>query len=468
MFRKTLKFSLMVGIALSLVLAACAPAATPTEAPTMAPTKAPTMAPTEAPTEAPLMPTVDPTGQTVQFWHVWGTGLPGEAILAIVDAFNASNEWDITVEAVDQGKYNNLEDAFNASIQSGDIPDMVTGYTNAMANWFAVDSVVDLDPYVNDPYFGLTAEDQAAFYAGSIEGGKSPDGTLFAFPISQSANVITYNSQWAQELGFASAPANYAEFKEQACAAQEANTNDANPDNDGTGGLVLYAGASNVASFVFANGGTMLNAEGSGYDFTDQTVVDTAVFLKDLQDSGCSFTTEAYPNPEFASRKALFTMSSTAGLPYQISAFDAEGAIKDDWTLMPFVGKDGGQAVDLYGQYVAIANTNPERMMATWVFIKYLTSPEVQAQWIEGSAYYPTRSDTAPFLTEYAAANQLWSVGLDLVQYGKAEPAWASWTSIRREVGNSFSALLAGETADIPAVLDELNATAAQAVLDTQ
>ena len=465
MFTKILKVGLFTSVVLSMVLAACAPAATPTEAPTEA--FMPTEAPTEAATEAPLMPTIDPTGQTVQFWHVWGTGLPNETMLAIVDDFNASNEWGITVEAVDQGSYSALEDALNAAIQSGDIPDLVTGYSNAMANWFAVDTVVDLSSLINDAYFGLSADDLAAFYPGSMDGGKAPDGTQFAFPISQSANVITYNTQWAKELGFDSAPTNYAEFKEQACAAQEANSNDDNPDNDGTGGLVLYASASNVASFTFANGGDMLNADKSAYNFSDQTVVDVAEFLKDLQDSGCTFTTESYPNPEFASRKALFTMSSTAGLAYQISAFEAEGAIKDEWTLIPFPGKDGGQAVNLFGQYVAIGNTNPERMMATWVFLKYLTSPEVQAKWIGGSAYYPTRSDTAAFLTDYSAANPLWSVGLDLVQFGMAEPAWPSWTSVRREVQNSFSVLLAGDT-DIPTVLADLDATAAQAIIDTQ
>ena len=75
--------------------------------------------------------------------------------------------------------------------------------------------------------------------------------------------------------------------------------------------------------------GNMLNAAGDGYDFTDQTVVDTAEFLKDLWDNDCAFATESYPNPEFATRKALFTMSSTAGLPYQFAAFEAEDAIQD-------------------------------------------------------------------------------------------------------------------------------------------
>ena len=485
MSKKMLRTMIALLMTLAFILTACnaggtteAPTAEPTEAPMEEPTaepvaEEPTEAPMEEPTaepatEEPMAPAIDPTGQTVNFWHVWGTGGPSEAILAIVEEFNNTNEWGITVNAVDQVDYASLEDSFNAAIQSGDLPSLVTGYTNAMANWYAVDSVVDLSPYMNDETFGLTADELASFYEGSINGGKAPDGTLFAFPISQSENVLFYNSGWAQELGFDAAPTNYEEFKAQACAAAEANNNDDDPDNDGTGGLVLYAGASNVASFVFANGGDMLNADKTGYDFTDQTVVDTADMLKDLWDSGCAFATESYPNPEFATRKALFTMSSTAGLPYQVAAFEAEGAIQDDWTIAMFPGKDGGQSVDLFGQYVAMVNTNPEQMMATWVFMKFLTSPEMQAKWIESSAYYPTRSDTQPLLETYSSENPIWSYGLTFLSNGKAEPAWPSWTTVRRDVGDSFNAILQGTPEDIPALLEDLNAKAEEAIAETE
>lgn len=99
------KVVFMVVMICSMLLAACAPAATPTPVPT---------------TPAPAEPSVDPTGQTLSFWHVWGTGLPNETMVGIVEDFNASNEWGITVEAIDQGKYSNLEDSltlpFNPAI----------------------------------------------------------------------------------------------------------------------------------------------------------------------------------------------------------------------------------------------------------------------------------------------------------------------------------------------------------------
>lgn len=490
MIKHSLKIALPVILSLSMQLASCSPAptasavpteplpapitaptipptTTPTSVPTAALTSVPTNVPSDVPTAAPK-PAADPTGQSITFWHVWGTGIPNLTIQAIVDEFNARNEWGITVKAVDQWSYTNLEDAFNAAIKAGELPDLVTGYTNAMAHWYALGAVIDLDPYLNDPALGLSESEWSAFYPGAINGGKAADGKYIAFPISQSANVIFYNSQWAKELGFDNPPTNYEEFKAQACAATEANNTDNDPNNDGTGGLVLYASASNVASFVFANRGTMLNADQTGYDFTNQSVADVATFFKDLSDSKCAYQTNSYPNPEFATRKAIFTMSSTAGLPYQMEAFQAAGATQDNWTLIPFPGKNGGEAVDLFGQYVAMGNTDPKRMMATWVFLKYLTLPEVQARWIEGSAYYPTRSDTGQYLTAYKEANPIWSYGLSFLWYGLAEPAWPSWTSVRRSVGDTFSAILQGSPSDIQMLLSDLNETAAEAITETK
>ncbi len=227
--------------------------------------------------------------------------------------------------------------------------------------------------------WGLTDAEKADFYTGAFDGGTIADGSRIGYPISQSANVLFYNSGWAKELGFDSAPTTPEEFKAQACAAADANNKDASPDNDGTGGFVMYNGASNVASWIFAYGGSFLNAAGDGYDFSNDTVKAVAEFRKDLWDSGCAFATESYPNPEFASRKAMFVASSTAGIPYQESAFDAEGAIKDEWSIIPFVGPNGGKAVNAFGQYVAVVNTTPEQTLASWLFLKYLTSPETQA-----------------------------------------------------------------------------------------
>ncbi|MBL6982535.1 MAG: extracellular solute-binding protein [Anaerolineales bacterium] len=406
-------------------------------------------------------------GMTVTFWHVWGTGGVGEGMTALVDNFNATNEYGITVEAVDQGRYGDAEDAMNAAIQSGDVPNAIVGYPNAVSNWYSVGVIADLQPFVDDPEVGLTADELADFYPAAYNGGVAVDGARIAWPISQSANVVFYNSTWAQELGFAAPPTNAAEFKEQACAATAANAGDDDPDNDGTGGLVLYPSASNFMSFLFAFGDDGMAEDGSGYEYATAEAQAVAEYWKTMWDEGCAFPTESYPNPEFATRKALFTMSSTAGMPYQLSAFEAEGAMADDeWFYLPFFGPDGQMAVDAFGQYVAMVNTTPEQNQATWMFFKYLTSPEAQATWINASAYYPVRVSAEDLLKDYADANPKWVGGLGLMQYGQTEPSRGSWASVRRSLGDTGDLIIQGVFEEIPTYLQDLDTSAAEAVAE--
>ena len=165
------KVSLLLSILMvfSLALAACTP--TPTEAPA-APVEEPVeepAAPVEEPVEEPAEPVEEPVveqplaGTVVEFWHVYSDA-PGEGLQTLVDEFNATNEYGITVEALNQGNYGDVEDKFNAGIQSGDLPDVVMAYTNSLADWYSVDSIIDLNPYINDPDYGLTADQMADLY----------------------------------------------------------------------------------------------------------------------------------------------------------------------------------------------------------------------------------------------------------------------------------------------------------------
>ena len=146
MYRNAKRLFLFALLVLVLALTACAPAAT--EQPATEEPMAEETATEEVMTEEPMTeePTteeamteepmgMDLSGVTVSFWHVYGEGDPrNEAINAIVDNFNATNEYGITVEALDQGEYSDLEDKVNAGIQSGDLPNIAQAYTSALAN----------------------------------------------------------------------------------------------------------------------------------------------------------------------------------------------------------------------------------------------------------------------------------------------------------------------------------------------
>ncbi len=466
---KKISFLVTMLVLLAFVAAACAPAATP--APTEAPVveePEPEVEPTEAlPTEAPVVE-APLAGVMVQFWHVYSDA-PGEGLQALVDEFNATNTYGITVEALNQGNYNDVADKFNAGIQSGDLPDVVMAYTNTLTDWHSVDSILDLNTYINDPEYGLTADQMGDLYPHLKVAGSTADGAWVAYPMTQSANVLVYNFTWGEELGFANPPATSAELKEVVCAAAAANA-EKGGDFAGTGGLVYYPNATNWLHFLYAFGGTEINEAGDAYDFTSQAAIDATMYLMDLKNSGCLFQTESYPNPEQAQRKAIITMSSTAGAPYYAAAFEEAGNLTDVWGWLPAFGPDGKQAVDAFQQMLGVVPSTPEEELASWLFVKWLTSPEIQARWIQISGYYGTQYSTEALLADYAEENPVWASGVALAAIGPSEPqTFAAWSSVRNAVSDAAAELFnATDQAQVEEILQRLTETANDLVAEIQ
>jgi len=471
---KKISYLLAIVMVLTLVLSACAPEATPepTEEPEVEepeveepeveePEEEPEV---EEPEEEPVAPF---EGVAIDFWHVYSDE-PGEALQALIDEFNDVNEYGITVNGFNQGNYSDVEDKINAGIQSGDLPDVVMGYTNALADWYSVDSIADLTPYIEDPEYGLTEEELNDLYPHLRTAGTTPDGAWIAYPLTQSANVLVYNFTWAEELGFSEPPQTSAELREQVCAAAAANE-EIGGDYAGTGGLVYYPSATNWLHFLYAFGGDELNEDGTAYDFTSQEAVDATMFINEMKAEGCVWQTESYPNPEQAQRKALITMSSTAGLPYYEAAFaDAEN--DDEWGFIAAPGPDGQMAVDAFQQMLGVVPSTADQEMASWLFIKWLTSPEIQARWVRASGYYGTQTTTEELLAGYAEENPVWATGVELAAIGPSEPqTFPAWSAVRSAINDTAAELYnAVDEAEVREILDTLTLTANELVEEIQ
>lgn len=469
--KNAMRILFMMLFALSLVLTACTPVATDTPEPEVPDVVEPTSAPAATdmppePTEPPVpagpygVTAADLQGVEIEFWHVWSRSV-GEAIEAMAADFTATNEYGITVTPINQGGYGDQFNAMNAAINTGDLPDLVVGYNNQYLSWEAAGDVIeDLTPYVENPSFGYTDEEVADFYPAFWESDTIGDERL-GIPAQRSGQYYFYNTTWAQELGFDSPPSTPAEFKEQACASAEANNTDDDPANDGTGGVFFKPEASTIVGWIWAFGGEV-EVPGEGYAFDTPEAIASVEFWHELLSEGCSWTPESeYPNPEFAARLGLFFGSSIAGLPYQASDF-ADAGNDDEWGPIAFPTVGGTPVVDLYGPSFAMVTSTPEEQLAAWLFLKWFTEPENQATWIEASAYYPTRASTLDLLGDYMASNPLWAASLDNLVYGKIEPRFESWSSVRYAVGDAIAQIAQeGFTADqIPQLMADLQAEA--------
>lgn len=435
-----------------LVLSGCT--AMPTAPAAEAPAAATEAAAEEAVTEG-AYAGVDPTGQTVVWWHNH-SGSREEKLMALIAEFNASNEYGITVDAQNQGSYNDIRDKVNSSIAAGEMPAaLLVGYQNDQSFYQLNDTLVDLNTLIDDPTWGLSAEELADFYPAFLEQSVNPlfDNQRLGFPPNRSMEVLYYNQTWLEELGFSGPPTTPDEFKEMACAAAAAN-------GDGTGGYILRDDASAVAAWTFAFGGDVLTEDGKSYVYNGPATVEAMTFLKGLYDEGCAyFFTEGFPNPQFAARKAIFAQGSTSGIPFYAGdvakAAEEAGKAPDAWGVAAIPHTTAEPVQNIYGGDVMIAKTTPEQELAAWIFIKWFTSPEIQARWDEISGYFPTRKSTADFFSDKLKENVQWQQqGVALLPYSAYEPQLISYTAVRDAATAAFNEIMQG--ADIQTTLDNL------------
>jgi multiple sugar transport system substrate-binding protein/sn-glycerol 3-phosphate transport system substrate-binding protein len=414
-------------------------------------------------TEGPLAG-VDPRGQTVVWWHNH-SGSREENLLPLIEEFNDTNECGITVEAQNQGSYNDIRDKVNASAAAGEQPAaLVVGYQNDQAFYQLNESLVDLNLYVDDAHWGLTAEDRADFYASFFDQSIHPvfDNQRLGFPPNRSMEVLFYNQTWLEELGFSSPPTTPDEFREMSCAAAEAN-------GDGTGGYILRDDASAVASWTYAFGGDVLNEDGTGYVYDSQATVDAMVFLKEMLDDGCAyFFTEGFPNPEFAARRAIFAQGSSSGIPFYAgdlaTVAEEAGRAVDEWGVAAIPHTTADPVQNIYGGDIMITATTPEQQLAAWIFTKWFTTPEIQAEWDIISGYFPTRQGTVEFLEGYTEENPQWGQAVDMLEFSYYEPQLISYQSVRDAAQAAFNEIMQlgdGWTVeDVQGILAELTETA--------
>lgn len=405
----------------------------------------------------------DLRGLEIEFWYIWDLDEPGTGMNAIVDRFNQENEWDIHVTPVDQGLTHDPLSSVETAFVEGLVPQVMISDAPAAVSWYQAGLTVDLLKYLSDPAAGLSQKDQKDYYEGILDSFFIKDGILPGIPFTQLVQGIYYNQTWAAELGFSYAPGSSDELIDQACKAAEM----IQTDQQNTGGIILYPEAANVVGWLYAYGGSLFDPEDRSYRFSTSEMINVARDWQDLVRDQCGLMISQYPNPmareiEFArfnNREALMMMNSTQYLE-QIHPGPNQSGRADDWTMLPFLGPDGTKAVTSEIQSGVIFKTSPEEQLAAWLFLKYLTSPEVQAEWVQYSFYYPTRKDSLRFLRDFKTANPAWAEGVNILNYALAEPLDPSWEVVQQAVGDAFEYLLLEDFPGPIELLAELNQTA--------
>jgi multiple sugar transport system substrate-binding protein len=407
---------------------------------------------------------VDPTGVKLTYWHQYSGGQQA-AMDALVAQFNSTNQYGITVDAISQGSYNDIRNLMNAAIISGELPNLVAGYQTDALSYYKDNAALDLYPLIDDSTFGFTADDMAKLNQGILNIDVFPDegGAMLAWPNQVSASVEAVNMDMLKNLGFDAAPEDFDTFKAISCAAAQA---------DGTQGYPMSLGSSEFESFAASMGAKIY--ENGQWNFSSDEAIATFQLFADMYKEGCAYIPEgAYQNTaDFALSLNPMANTSTAGIPFIGSDFQTNLSDNNvpvpNWTVSTTPWTDSNRTIQLYVPSIIVVPATPEEEVASFLFLKFLSSTDSQVAWTTATSYFPINLDAAASLGDFEAQNPQFAEANAIIADPSVKiyssPAVLSYNPVRDLISKAWADVTSNGK-DVATVAQQLtdDANAAQA-----
>jgi sn-glycerol 3-phosphate transport system substrate-binding protein len=383
----------VVGLALVAVLAVACGGGEEEGAPSGTPAGAETPSEGATPSQEPV---------AITFWHAM-TASGGDTLERLTNEFNASQD-RITVTLEYQGTYDDLLNKVLASLGSGGLPALAQLEDTTTQMMVDSGGVVPVQDFIDAEGYDLSD------FLPPVLGFYQVQGRLVPMPFNVSNPVLFYNKLAFEKAGLdpEQPPTTLEELREASQAIVDAGTTphgmslDINPWYFEQ--FIAKAGAE------FLNNGNGREGRATEVQFDNEDGLAIFTWWKDMADSGLMLNVGRNPSGAdhllaIASRQAEMTIASSASLRTVvdiIAAGHAAGELTDidlgTGPLPGLAGGTGGVTVGGASLYI-MAESPPEEQQAAWEFIKFLVSPETQAEWFSGSGYIASRAssyDLAP------------------------------------------------------------------------
>lgn len=396
---------------------------------------------------------IEPAGQNIQLWHSLSNS-QRSTFEKFVDDFNSTNQWGITIQTIPFDSPGAIYYQMLKVLNTPEAPHLIFGYSNQFADFDLYNGLADMSGLLSSLKWGMTSDETSEFIPVSIKRDISPlhPNQRLGFPFTNSMDVLYYNKDWLAELGYSTPPKSPQEFKEIACKAVEEPFSKA--EGEKSAGYGLVTNSSGFNSWTFSHNGDIFDYDGVKYDFDNDASIQVMRYLQDLVNRGCAvIINDRYADQEeFGKGNILFTISSSAGYPFYENEVNQRLQFNWDIAAIPHSGQVPVQNV--YGISASIPATSSESELSAWLFLKHLSSPVVQAEWVKSTSYYPAITDLGSGITEFQYGGNSASLVIKEMVNGKSEPAVPGYHFVRELVAESMNAIMRG--ADPAIVLSEL------------
>ncbi len=404
---------------------------------------------------------VDPSGAKIVYWHPH-TGDRDKAIKAAADKFNKENPWKISVEPIYKGNYPDVYNSMLAALQTKQLPALTVAYQNQAAQYQNVNSLVDLNVFFNDKTLGFSKSALEDFYQGYLDSDVNPqfNNQRLGMALYRSMESLYYNVDALKALGYSAPPKNWDQFKEMACKYAKSGS--------GKTGYEVRDDASFIAAAAFAQGGDIYDYKTNKFIYDSPEAQVAPQVMQDLIQQGCArLKGEGFADQnDFVAQKSLFYAGTSSGLTFVRAGIDAAvkaGGKTFVFDIAPIPYKDK-PIQNVYGASTSIPKTTKQQELAAWLFLRWYTEPDQQADWAIKTNYFPVRRSTATGLADYFKTNQPYKNAFDLLGSTKAEPPVAGYDPVRTLAIKAFNNVLDGKPVgeEFAKLNDNANAVLAQ------
>ena len=419
----------------------------------------------------------DGSAVTIVFWHSMGAKLQG-VLETYITEFNKLYP-NITVEHASQGDYDGVRDQVKIALTSGVQPNVAYCYPDHVALYNVAKKVVPLDNFIestipvtdaegNETVLGFTAEQIADFIPGYYAEGAAFDaaGTMYTLPMSKSTEALYYNKTFFEQHGL-SLPKTWEDMG-KLCEQIKAIDPDCIP-----------LGYDSEANWFI----TMCEQYGSEYTtldknahfkFDNETNQGFVKMFREWHQKGWVTTEEIYGSytsglfTATEGQKCYMVIGSTGGASYQQPPqVDGKALFETDMATPPQVNPDAPKVISQGPSICILENSNPQEVVASWLFVKFLTSNvEFQAAFSMASGYAPVIKSVQEnevykqWLDKANGINNLtaMSVKLALSQSDAyfVSPAFNGSSAARDQVGKLMQSALVYTGNDVDAKIKEL------------
>jgi ABC-type glycerol-3-phosphate transport system substrate-binding protein len=317
-----------------------------------------------------------------------------------------------------------------------DQPDVWRIAPNGVPQFVAQNGIAPLDKYIDRD--GVDREDWLLPLSLNQIGGET-----FTLQQDYRIPVLLYRADAYKAEGISAPPATFADVKRIA-GDVAANGKMAFPIGLGAGGGFFPGQA--FLEFIGApvlterSGGKLFASDGKQPEFDKAAVEDLATLVKDLYASKAS--TKAALNWGYTElHQSLQTGSASSATfgTYRFTALKTSGASDLAWAPAPAFDAAGKQSVN---GYTISINARSKKKDAAWEFVKFMTSPDTEANLARGGEVVARKSAySKPYFQQPEAKNVMgWR---DLIQQrGQAVTYSAHYAEFGEIVSNAISAMI--------------------------